>query len=198
MSGTRSEYIARDLGGRLVHDRAPLRQPPGRWRRVRRGRHARPSKKTRVRGRVPAEAAAVQADGSTAVPTVRNASLAYSTSPERPATLAPGNPAAWNTLLPVQECSQVVYPDGGEVWCSPTSTSMVLALLGRRRAPARRGSTRSSTASSTGSTTATATGRSTPPTRPRSRPRARSSRATSHGSRAWPSWRSGSRPECRS
>jgi Peptidase_C39 like family len=33
----------------------------------------------------------------------------------------------WNRVLAVPECSQMVYPDGGEVWCSPTSTSMVLA-----------------------------------------------------------------------
>ena len=34
-------------------------------------------------------------------------------------------PALWDTLINVPECSQMVYPDGGEVWCSPTSTSMV-------------------------------------------------------------------------
>jgi hypothetical protein len=28
------------------------------------------------------------------------------------------------------QCSQMVYPDGGEVWCSPTSTSMVLGGWG--------------------------------------------------------------------
>jgi hypothetical protein len=74
-----------------------------------------------------------QATGSSAIPTIRNASLAYSTSPAPPSSLAPGSPANWNTLLPVQECSQDVYPDGGEVWCSPTSTSMVLARWGDPR-----------------------------------------------------------------
>ena len=34
---------------------------------------------------------------------------------------------AWGAILPVPERSQMVYPGGGEVWCSPTSTSMVLA-----------------------------------------------------------------------
>lgn len=29
--------------------------------------------------------------------------------------------------LPVPERSQMVYPNGGEIWCSPTSTSMVMA-----------------------------------------------------------------------
>ena len=61
-----------------------------------------------------------------ATPTVRNASLAYSTSAPKSASASPGNPALWNHLLTVPQCSQMVYPDGGEVWCSPTSTSMVL------------------------------------------------------------------------
>ena len=65
----------------------------------------------------------------TAVPSVRNASLAYSTSAPKSATASAGNPALWNRSLNVPECSQMVYPDGGEVWCSPTSTSMVLAYL---------------------------------------------------------------------
>jgi Peptidase_C39 like family len=64
-----------------------------------------------------------------AIPTVRNASVAYSTSAPKAAIVSAGNPALWNTLLTVPECSQMVYPDGGEVWCSPTSTSMVLAYL---------------------------------------------------------------------
>jgi Peptidase_C39 like family len=68
------------------------------------------------------------ADG-TAVPTVQNASVAYSTSVPKSATVSTGNPALWNKRLDVPECSQMVYPDGGEVWCSPTSTSMVLAYL---------------------------------------------------------------------
>ena len=46
-----------------------------------------------------------------------------------------GDRRAWGTTLGVPERSQMVYPGGGEVWCSPTSTSMVLAywaaVLGR-------------------------------------------------------------------
>jgi hypothetical protein len=68
------------------------------------------------------------ANGST-VPTVRNVSVAYSTSAPKTASVSAGNPALWNTLITVPECSQMVYPDGGEVWCSPTSTSMILAYL---------------------------------------------------------------------
>jgi hypothetical protein len=63
-------------------------------------------------------------------PSVRLASVAYSTTPTKKVTLAPGDPANWPRLLAVPECSQMVYPDGGEVWCSPTSTSMVLGYYG--------------------------------------------------------------------
>lgn len=65
------------------------------------------------------------ADGTT-VPGVRNASVAYSTSTPKIANVSTGNPESWNTLINTPQCSQMVYPDGGEVWCSPTSTSMVL------------------------------------------------------------------------
>jgi hypothetical protein len=60
-------------------------------------------------------------------PTVKNASVAFSTSAPKSAVASVDNPAALNRVLDVPECSQMVYPDGGEVWCSPTSTSMVLA-----------------------------------------------------------------------
>ncbi len=65
------------------------------------------------------------ADGN-AVASVRNASVAYSTSAPKSATASTGSSVNWNTLIDVPKCSQMVYPDGGEVWCSPTSTSMVL------------------------------------------------------------------------
>jgi len=48
-----------------------------------------------------------------------------SSSPAPPAALS--RPTLTNTLVPLPQCSQMVYPDGGEVWCSPTSVSMVLA-----------------------------------------------------------------------
>ena len=60
-------------------------------------------------------------------PSVRNASVAYSTSAPKTGSASTGDSNYWNTLIDVPECSQMVYPDGGEVWCSPTSTSMVLA-----------------------------------------------------------------------
>lgn len=44
--------------------------------------------------------------------------------------LAP-NRAAWGRLLEVPERSQVNYPGGEKSWCSPTSTSMVLAYWAR-------------------------------------------------------------------
>jgi len=36
----------------------------------------------------------------------------------------------WGTILPVPMRSQMIYPDGGEVWCSPTSLTMLLAYWG--------------------------------------------------------------------
>ena len=74
------------------------------------------------------------ADGSS-TPSVRNASVAYSTSAPKRASVSSGDPARWNTLINVPECSQMVYPDGGEVWCSPTSTSMVLGYLNNDTGP---------------------------------------------------------------
>ncbi|MPY67886.1 peptidase C39 family protein [Deinococcus sp. SDU3-2] len=43
---------------------------------------------------------------------------------------APSDKSAWGKVLNVPERSQMIYPDGGEVWCSPTSTSMVMAFYG--------------------------------------------------------------------
>ncbi|HWH06685.1 MAG TPA: peptidase C39 family protein [Gaiellaceae bacterium] len=71
-----------------------------------------------------------------ATPTLRLAALAWSQSPRRPAALVPGNRVHWGTLLDVPEYSQMVYPDGGNVWCSPTSVAMVLAYWQRYRGAA--------------------------------------------------------------
>jgi hypothetical protein len=47
----------------------------------------------------------------------------------------PSNQNAWGLELPVPVRSQMIYPDGGPVWCSPTSITMMLeywsAKLGR-------------------------------------------------------------------
>ncbi len=47
----------------------------------------------------------------------------------RPQAAAPGNPALWGRVLDVRPRSQMLY-SGGDVWCSPTSVSMILAYLG--------------------------------------------------------------------
>jgi len=39
--------------------------------------------------------------------------------------------AAWGTVLNVPRLSQMVYPNGGEIWCSPTSVSMLLGFWRR-------------------------------------------------------------------
>ena len=61
------------------------------------------------------------------LPRIRNMAVTFSTSPEQAGTPTPGDPSRWGRILPVPQCSQMVYPDGGEVWCSPTSTAMVLS-----------------------------------------------------------------------
>jgi hypothetical protein len=65
--------------------------------------------------------------GGETTPSVRYLSAAYSATPPENSEPSTGNPAYWGTLLAVPECSQMVYPDGGDGWCSPTSTSMVMS-----------------------------------------------------------------------
>ena len=48
------------------------------------------------------------------------------------ATATPSDRAAWGTELPVPERSQMIYPNGGEVWCSPTSMTMILEYWGQK------------------------------------------------------------------
>lgn len=43
---------------------------------------------------------------------------------------AAGDKTRWNKVLNVPQRSQMLYKNGGEVWCSPTSTSMILAYNG--------------------------------------------------------------------
>ncbi len=59
-------------------------------------------------------------------PQLRAVGVALSPHPPAAPTLSAGNPALWGSALAVPPCSQMVYPDGGEVWCSPTSVAMVL------------------------------------------------------------------------
>lgn len=70
-----------------------------------------------------------------ALPSITNVSVALSTKPAVPRTLQPGNPASWGKKLGVPQCSQMVYRDGGEVWCSPTSLSMLLAYWQKASGP---------------------------------------------------------------
>jgi hypothetical protein len=70
-----------------------------------------------------------RAQRSTSIPTVRNASVAYSTTPPKSGSVSADNLTVPNRVLEdVPEYSQYVYPDGGEVWCSPVSTAMDLAF----------------------------------------------------------------------
>jgi hypothetical protein len=71
------------------------------------------------------------AASSTRSPTVSLAAVLAST-PSETARAVSSSRAAWGTNLDVPERSQMVYPNGGPVWCSPTSTSMVMAYWSER------------------------------------------------------------------
>jgi Peptidase_C39 like family len=64
-------------------------------------------------------------------PRLRALSLALSDG-ERTAVDAPSDRRAWGTVLEVPGHSQMIYPDGGPVWCSPTSTTMLLGYWARK------------------------------------------------------------------
>jgi Peptidase_C39 like family len=70
-----------------------------------------------------------------AVPSLRLAAVAVSTEARRPAQISAGDPRQWNKVLDVPACSQQAYPDGGERWCSPTSTAMVVGFWTHDRGP---------------------------------------------------------------
>ncbi len=68
----------------------------------------------------------------TRTPGVRMVSVMTSSAVKEPAGLPiSSDRQAWGKDLNVPKRSQMIYPDGGEVWCSPTSTSMVLAYWGK-------------------------------------------------------------------
>ncbi|KEO84903.1 C39 family peptidase [Tumebacillus flagellatus] len=59
-----------------------------------------------------------------ATPTVRALGITFSNGKDTAGTVAS---TGLVSDLPVPKRSQMVFPNGGEVWCSPTSTSMVMA-----------------------------------------------------------------------
>lgn len=73
----------------------------------------------------------LRSDDPAASPAVSLAAVLAST-PSPTARDVPSNRAAWGTTLSVPERSQMVYPNGGPVWCSPTSISMVMAYWADR------------------------------------------------------------------
>ncbi|HEX8704944.1 MAG TPA: C39 family peptidase [Myxococcaceae bacterium] len=64
-------------------------------------------------------------------PRVRALSLALSDKDRTPVD-GPSDRTAWGTVLDVPGLSQMIYPDDGPVWCSPTSTTMVLGYWARK------------------------------------------------------------------
>ena len=81
-------------------------------------------------------------DDQGALPVVRAFSLAYSDRKPVAADIVPSLPlqaplagARGKVLGAVPRCSQMVYPNGGNVWCSPTSVSMVLGFWRNNEGP---------------------------------------------------------------
>ncbi|MEV7329652.1 C39 family peptidase [Micromonospora sp. NPDC093244] len=81
--------------------------------------------------------------GQTAAPVVRMLGAMSSTVPDRFTVAPSAGHIAWGVELPVPRYSQNVhaghYPEydgGGEAWCSPTSTEMVVEYWGRGPSPA--------------------------------------------------------------
>ena len=66
----------------------------------------------------------------TASPSVSLLTVLASRRSAVPRTAEPDR-GAWGVTLDVPERSQMVYPGGGQVWCSPTSTNMVMAYWAR-------------------------------------------------------------------
>lgn len=64
-------------------------------------------------------------------PRVRALSVALSDGKREPVD-GPSDRAAWGTMLEVPKRSQMIYPEGGPVWCSPTSTTMLLSYWAQR------------------------------------------------------------------
>lgn len=60
-------------------------------------------------------------------PLVRGVSVTASDSYRHGENLGVAGPGSWGWELLVPPRSQWAYPDGGEIWCSPTSLSMVMA-----------------------------------------------------------------------
>jgi hypothetical protein len=88
-----------------------------------------------LRLRTPADAyqlaLVLYADDAAQSPSVDMAAALASRPSERARDVA-ADRATWGTILDVPERSQMVYPNGGPVWCSPTSTSMVMAYWADR------------------------------------------------------------------
>jgi hypothetical protein len=73
----------------------------------------------------------LRSDMPSASPSVSLAAVLAST-PSPTARSISADRSAWGTTLEVPQRSQMVYPNGGPVWCSPTSISMVMAYWSDR------------------------------------------------------------------
>lgn len=70
----------------------------------------------------------LQSSASNLTPELRNVTVMTSSASKMPAYTP--NKTVWGKVLDVPVRSQMIYPNGGEAWCSPTSTSMVMKYYG--------------------------------------------------------------------
>lgn len=62
-----------------------------------------------------------------ATPVLHSAAVTVCNAQKQVYSPSVGDPQMWGRTLEVPQFSQMVYRDGGNVWCSPTSTAMILA-----------------------------------------------------------------------
>lgn len=79
-----------------------------------------------------ADTSATGGGGSAAGSPAVSLAAVLASSPSPTAREIASTGAALGMTLPVPERSQMIYPNGGPVWCSPTSTSMVMAYWSER------------------------------------------------------------------
>ena len=61
-------------------------------------------------------------------PVINGAAVVIANKQKMHFVVSKGDAQLWDKTLPVPQYSQMVYPDGGNVWCSPTSVSMLLSF----------------------------------------------------------------------
>ena len=80
----------------------------------------------------------VTLNASSLIPTLTGLTAVLSDSSQHARlALRTSSQTVWGKELAVPAMSQMIYPDGGEVWCSPTSVTMILAYWDALKASSR-------------------------------------------------------------